>query len=81
MYTYRDKRIYINRHAFDGMNAERPPIKVNDVEETLKNPDKVDDRQYIKRIGNRTIIIYVEECPDYWDIQSVSATRRKIRGI
>jgi len=82
MYTYHGKRIFISRHALDGMNAERPPIKVNDVEETLKNPDKVDGRQYMKRIGNRTIIIYVEEHPDYWDIQGVSATRRKIeRGV
>lgn len=78
MYNYRGKRIYIGRHALDGMNAERPPIKVDDVEETLKNPDKVDGRQYVKRIGKRTIIIYVQECLDYWDIQSVSATRRKI---
>jgi len=61
------------------MNAERSPIKVNEVEETLKEPDKVDGRQYMKWIGARTIIIYVEERPDYWDIQSVSATRRKIK--
>lgn len=61
------------------MNAERSPIKVNEVEETLKKPDKVDGRQYMKWIGTRTIIIYVEECPDYWNIQSVSATRRKIK--
>ena len=76
---YKGKIIFINRHALDGMNAERPPIRVNDVEETLKNPDKVNGRQYMKWIGNRTIIIYVQECPDYWDIRSVSSTRRKIK--
>ena len=76
---YKGKIIFINRHALDGMNAERPPIKVNDVEETLKNPDNINDRQYMKWIGNRTIIIYVQEYPDYWDIQGVSATRRKIK--
>jgi hypothetical protein len=75
---YKGKIIFINRHALDGMNAERPPIKVNDVEETLRNPDSVNGRQYRKWIGNRTIIIYVEECPDYWDIRSVSSTRRRI---
>jgi len=76
---YKGKIIFINRHALDGMNAERPPIRVNDVEETLKNPDKVNGRQYMKWIGNRTIIIYVQECPDYWDIRSASSTRRKIK--
>jgi hypothetical protein len=76
---YKGKIIFINRHALDGMNAERPPIRVNDVEETLKSPDKVNGRQYMKWIGNRTIIIYVQECPDYWDIRSVSSTRRKIK--
>ena len=76
---YKGKIIFINRHALDGMNAERPPIRVNDVEETLKNPDKVNGRQYMKWIGNRTIIIYVQESPDYWDIRSVSSTRRKIK--
>ena len=76
---YKGKIIFINRHALDGMNAERPPIRVNDVEETLKNPDKVNGRQYMKWIGNRTIIIYVQESPDYWDIRSASSTRRKIK--
>jgi len=75
---YKGKIILINRHALDGMNAERPPIRVNDVEETLRNPDSVDGRQYRKWIGNRTIIVYVRECQDYWDIQGVSCTRRKI---
>lgn len=75
---YKGKRIYINSHAFDGMNAERPPIRVSDVEETLENPDSVDGRKYTKWIGNRTIIIYVQESQDYWDIQGVSCTRRKI---
>jgi hypothetical protein len=76
---YKGKIIFINSHAFDGMNAERPPIRVSDVEEALKNPDKVNGRKYMKWIGNRTIIIYVQECPDYWDIRSVSSTRRKIK--
>lgn len=76
---HKGKIIFTNRHALDGMNAERPPIKVDAVEETLKNPDKVNDRQYMKWIGNRTIIVYVQEYPDYWDIQGVSATRRKIK--
>jgi len=75
---YQNKKIYFSQHAFDGMNAERPMIRTNDVEETLENPDKVDGRQYIKWIGFRTIIAYIQECRDYWDIRSVSATRKKI---
>jgi len=76
---HKGKIIFINRHALDGMNAEKPPIRVDDVEETLKNPDNINNRQYTKWIGNRTIILYVQECPNYWNIQGVSATRRKIK--
>jgi len=68
----------IERHANDGMNAENPHIKVEHLEETLRNPDRIDGEQYMKWIGNRTIIAYVTEYPDYIEVRGVSATRRKI---
>ena len=68
----------VNRHAFDGMNSETPPIKIEHLEETLQNPDRIEGNQYRKWIANRTIIAYVTECDEYIEVRGVSATRRKI---
>lgn len=78
MFRLRDKRVMVSRHAFDGMNAEKPPIRVEHLEETLKNPDKVEGEKHMKWIGRRTVIAYLTEHPDYFEVRGVSATRRKI---
>jgi len=74
----RGKEVMVSRHAFDGMNAENPPIRVEDVEETLVNPDNVQGNRSLKWIGRRTVIVYSTEYPDYIEVESVSATRRKL---
>jgi hypothetical protein len=68
----------ITRHAFDGMNAENPPIRIEHLEETLQNPDRIEGDQYRKWIADRTIIAYITEYNDYIEVRGVSATRRKI---
>ena len=78
LFKLRGKQVLVNKHAFDGMNAENPHIKIEHLEETLQNPDRVDGEQYIKWIGNRTIIAYVTEYSDYIEVHGVSATRRRI---
>lgn len=72
------KPVMVNRHAFDGMNSEIPPIKIEHLEETLQNPDRFEGDQYRKWIANRTIIAYITEHDDYIEVRGVSATRRKI---
>lgn len=74
----RGKPVLVSRHAFDGMNAENPHIKIEHLEKALQNPDRVDGEQYTKWIGNRTIIAYLTEYQDYIEVRGVSATRRKI---
>lgn len=78
MIKIRGKEVMVSSHAFDGMNAENPPIRVEDVEETLTNPDKIQGNRYLKWIGRRTVIVYATEHPDYVEIEGVSATRRKL---
>jgi hypothetical protein len=68
----------VNRHALDGMNSEIPPIRIEHLEETLQNPDRIEGDQYRKWIANRTIIAYITEYDDYIEVRGVSATRRKI---
>jgi len=81
MYLWKGKPIYIRKHAQEGMYNENPPIKIEHVMHTLNNPDWHDGRQYNCWIGRRTIIVYVEEYPDHWEVESVSATKRRIEGM
>lgn len=78
MHVWKGKPIYINKHAQEGMYNENPPVKIERVIHTLNNPDWNDGRQYTCWIGKRTIIVYVSEHPDHWEVDGVSATRRKI---
>jgi hypothetical protein len=78
MVQVRGKEVMVSRHAFDGMNAENPPIRVEDVEAALINPDSVQGNKSLKWTGRRTVIVYSNEYPDYIEVESVSATRRKL---
>ena len=74
----RGKEVMVSRHAFDGMNAENPPVSVEHLEETLNNPDLIQGEKYVKWIGRRTVIAYIIEYEDYFEVHGVSATRRKL---
>lgn len=74
----RGKRLTIDKHAYDGMNAERPPVQPPLVEFVLEEADQDDGHQALKAIGGRTIIVYYRETEDEIYVKSVSATRRKL---
>lgn len=83
LYTVNGKYVWIERHANDGMNAERPYIKVEHVLETLRDPDKLEKeagirKKAIKWIGFRTIIVYYDETEEEIHVTGVSSTRRKL---
>lgn len=84
-YTIRRKAVWIERHAFEGMSGERPPVSTVEVMSTIEKPDgcegKAGARQKVWRwIGERTIIVYYDEFEDEIHVKAVSATRRKIQG-
>jgi hypothetical protein len=84
MHTIRDRPVWFDRHALDGMNAERPRIGVSEVESVLEAPDRLDEekgerRKASKHIGKRTIMVYYDEDEEGIYVRSVSATRSEIR--
>lgn len=84
MHAIRDKPVWFDRHALDGMNAERPRIVVAEVEEVLEAPDRlVKEHEGMlkawKRIGKRTMIVYYDENEEGIYVRSVSATRSEIK--
>ncbi len=72
------KQVWINKHAYEAMNNEVPPIRMADLRETLTNPDLTNKGQYMKWIGRRTVIAYAIEYEDRIEVRGVSATRRKL---
>jgi hypothetical protein len=83
MHITRNRSVWLDRHALDGMNAERPKVAVAEAEETLEAPDRLttehDGRlKAWKRIGKRTIIVYYDEDEEGIYVRSVSATRSEI---
>ena len=40
MYEIRGKYLWIEAHAYEGMNAERPPIKLEYLYEAVDDPDR-----------------------------------------
>ena len=75
---WKGKLLFISKHAFEGMYSENPPIIVENIEYVINNPDYEDGNKYRAWVGNRTIIVYVSDCEDYWEINGVSATKRKL---
>lgn len=83
MHTVRKKSVWIDKYAYEGMNAEKPPIKPDVVMKILETPDKVEEetkerRKAMKWEKDRTIIVYYDEWEDEIDVKNVSSTRRKI---
>lgn len=65
-------------HAYDGMNGERPPMRENDVQHTIDEPDEDDGTKASRWIGRRTIIVYDDENEESIHVRGVSATRRRL---
>jgi len=84
MHTIREKPVWLERHALDGMNAERPRITVSEVEDALEAPDRLAKERSgrlkaMKRCGKRTIIVYYDENEEDIYVRSVSATHSEIQ--
>ena len=81
--TVRGKVVWFDKHAADAMNAERPPISVAEVLETLREPDRrVRQRppreKWIRRSHTRSVIVYADEYEEEIYVRSVSASRRRL---
>lgn len=74
----RGRRATIEKHALDGMDAERPPIQMRDVARVLEEPDHDDQTRAHKRLGARTIIVYYGATEDEIIVRAVSATRSRL---
>jgi len=64
------------------MNAERPPVSVNEVLLVLDGPDRrIRQRpprvRYLRWIRRRTVMVYADEYEDEIYVGSVSASRRR----
>ena len=83
MYYVRKKPVFITPHVYNAMNVERPYVRVEQVLETLTEPDKIIKESGVRHktmkwFRDRTIIVYHDEWEDEIDVVGVSATRRKI---
>jgi hypothetical protein len=74
----RGKPLDIRKHARDGMEAERPAVRVEDLVRALEESDHDDGQAARKRIGRRTILVRYEEAEDRISVRGVSATRRRL---
>lgn len=74
----RGKLVTLEKHAFVGMRAERPPWQNKDVTYALEEPDNDDGKTATKRIGARTIIVRYDEDEHEILVRSVSGTRRNV---
>ena len=74
----RGKPIYFTKHAFNGMAAERPPIKEDEVRAVLEAPDDDDGGKAFKAVGRRTVLVYYDDREGAVFIDAVSATRRRL---
>lgn len=72
------KFLTFRKHAFEGMNCERPPIKLDDIIDALEDADHDDGNQATKWNGRRTIIVYYTETEDEVNVRSVSATKGRL---
>ena len=83
MYTVRGKRVWIERHAFEGMSSERPAVSTRELADTIARPDGAERESSARqkawrRIGQRTVIVHYDELEEEIHVKAVSATRRKI---
>ena len=75
MRTARGKLLWVSKHAFHGMNQERPPVTVDDLVLLLEEPDHDAKGEVRKWIGGRTVRAYYSEDQDGIHLRGVSATR------
>lgn len=74
----RGKQATWTSHAFDGVDAERPPIRAEHVVSVLEEPDADDGRCARAWRGYRTILVYYYEGEEEIEVRAVSATRRRL---
>lgn len=74
----RGKLLTLSKHAFEGMNAERPPVHIREVRRVLEDPGADDGHRALRWTGDRTVIVYYEEHERQIDVESVSCTRRRL---
>lgn len=83
MYIIRGKTVWLLKHAWEAMNAEKPPISVAEVMEAIESPDRIErereGNKVLKWVGNRTILVYYDEDEESIYVKGVSATRKRIR--
>ena len=80
--TARGKVVWFDKHAAEAMNAERPPISVEDVLLVLEEPDRMTRQRsprvkFMRWMRRRTVIVYADEYEDEISVHSVSASRRR----
>lgn len=74
----RGKLLALRKHAFEGMQAETPPVRLEDVRRVLEDPDRDDGHRATRWIHDRTVLVYYEEHAHQVDVESVSCTRRTL---
>lgn len=74
----RGKPVWLSRHTYEGMFAERPPVQSSDVERVLEDPHHDDGTKAQRWIRNRTILVYYAEDAEGIEVLGVSATRRRL---
>lgn len=74
----RGKWLEVDKHALEGMNAERPPITLDVACLVLDAPDYDDGKKAYKRVGRRTVLLYYDEEEGTVTVHGASATRSRL---
>lgn len=74
----RGKIVTFLSHATEGMEGERPRIRLTAVLNVLDDPAMDSGRLATAWVHNRTILVYYHEYEDEIEVRSVSATRRRL---
>lgn len=74
----RGKWLAVSKHASHGMNAERPPVRMEDIAWALEEPDHDTGCEAFKWIADRTIIVRYRQDEEEIVVQSVSATSSRL---
>lgn len=74
----RGKRLRLLKHAVEGMEAERPPLRLHDIASILEDPDYDDTNKAFAWTGRRTVFVYYQEDEEEVVVRSVSSTRSRL---
>jgi len=74
MRSVRSKWLNVTKHALQGMEQERPPVSLRDIESAFEDPHYDDSKEVRKRIGRRTVRVYYTEYEDEIEVRGVSRT-------